>query len=136
MFGSVVRAEQPAAPEFPSSISIVVFPVFVTDRDGHAVQGLTREDFEIRDDGKRAEIAGFRDIDAGDPEGVEALRSSPAARRHYDPGASFEITPRLLDGQGQAVAVGRVTLDQALADDDGLRRYVLIFTPNGVPAGP
>jgi hypothetical protein len=75
VFGSTVRAEQPAAPEFPSSISIVVLLVFVTDRDGHAVQGLTREDFEIRDDGKRAEIAGFRGIDAGDPEGVEALRS-------------------------------------------------------------
>jgi VWFA-related protein len=72
-----------APPAFPAAISVVVLPVFVTDENRQAVRGLTKDDFEVRDDGKRMEIAGFRSIDAGDPTGLDTLADSPAARRHF-----------------------------------------------------
>jgi hypothetical protein len=58
------------------------------------------------------------------------------AARRYDPGASFEIEPRLLDGAGRPVSVGPVALSQAISGDDGLRRFVLTFTPDGLRPGP
>jgi Ca-activated chloride channel homolog len=44
--------------------SLVSVPVIVTDRDGRFVPGLTREDFEISEDGKPQEIATFMANDA------------------------------------------------------------------------
>ena len=73
----------PPTPEFSSAITVVVLPVFVIDRDGGSVQGLKKEDFVVEDDGKAVELAGFRSIDAGDPTNQEALKDSPAARRHF-----------------------------------------------------
>lgn len=55
--------------------------------------------------------------------------------RAYDAGASFEIVPTLLDASGAPVRAGDIRLTQAVADDDGYRRFVLAFTPAGVPAG-
>lgn len=55
--------------------------------------------------------------------------------RAYDAGASFEILPSLVDAAGAPVPLGDFRLSQAVADDDGYRRFVLSFTPSGVPAG-
>lgn len=55
--------------------------------------------------------------------------------RAYDAGASFEILPTLVDGAGAPVSFRDFKLRQAVADDDGYRRFVLSFTPSGVPAG-
>ena len=43
--------------------NLVMVPVSVTDRDGQAVQGLTKTDFNLIEEGKRQEIS-----DIGDPE--------------------------------------------------------------------
>lgn len=53
----------------------------------------------------------------------------------YDPGASFEIRPQLLDLAGEPVAAGRFQLLRSVADPDGFRRFVLGFTPAEVPPG-
>lgn len=45
--------------------NLVMVPVSVTDRDGQAVQGLTKTDFNLIEEGKRQEIS-----DIGDPEQV------------------------------------------------------------------
>ena len=45
--------------------SLVMVPVSVTDRDGQAVQGLTKTDFNLVEEGKRQEIS-----EIGDPEQV------------------------------------------------------------------
>jgi len=45
--------------------NLVMVPVSVTDRDGQAVQGLTKTDFSLVEEGKRQEIT-----DIGDPEQV------------------------------------------------------------------
>jgi VWFA-related protein len=48
-----------------TSSNLVMVPVSVTDRDGQAVQGLTKTDFNLLEEGKRQEIA-----EIGDPEQV------------------------------------------------------------------
>ena len=58
------------------------------------------------------------------------------AGRQYDPGASFEIKPALLDAAGVTVAAGRFVLVKAVAGDDGFRRFLLQMTPADIPPGP
>lgn len=45
--------------------NLVMVPVSVTDRDGQAIQGLTKTDFRLQEEGKQQEIA-----EIGDPEQV------------------------------------------------------------------
>ena len=45
--------------------NLVMVPVSITDRDGQAVQGLTKEDFRLHEEGKQQEITGI-----GNPEEV------------------------------------------------------------------
>jgi VWFA-related protein len=45
--------------------NLVMVPVSVTDREGQAVQGLTKEDFRLQEEGKQEEITGI-----GNPEEV------------------------------------------------------------------
>ncbi len=58
------------------------------------------------------------------------------AGRQYDPGASFEIKPALVDAAGAPVAAGKFLLVKAVAGDDGFRRFLLQITPAGIPPGP
>jgi VWFA-related protein len=70
------------APVFRSDVSLVLAPVFVVDREGRAVPGLRAEDFEVLEDGRRAEVVSFRYVDTaarGDEQ--EDLRQASAARR-------------------------------------------------------
>lgn len=48
-----------------TSSNLVMVPVSVTDRDGQAIQGLTKADFALHEEGKKQEIS-----DIGDPEQV------------------------------------------------------------------
>ncbi|HEY0156065.1 MAG TPA: VWA domain-containing protein [Thermoanaerobaculia bacterium] len=62
-------------------VSIVNVDVFVTDREGNRVRGLTAADFEIREDGKPQPITNFAEY-AGDDDGefsVEARTRTAAA---------------------------------------------------------
>jgi hypothetical protein len=55
--------------------------------------------------------------------------------RAYDPGASFEIKPRLVDKAGTTVPLGHVAVTRSVAAKDGFRRIVLELTPEAVAAG-
>ena len=46
-------------------VNVVNVDIFVTDKDGNPVSGLDKNDFEIREDGKRVEIANFEVVDRG-----------------------------------------------------------------------
>ena len=57
-------------PVFRAGIDLVNFGVFVTDRGGTPLTGLTAEDFEIVEDGKRQTVKYFA---GGDPENAPPL---------------------------------------------------------------
>ena len=77
----VVEGQRSA--EFPSDITVVTVPVFVTDKNGKAVAGLQASDFEIADEGKTVPLVGFHEVDVDDPASEEALRGSLAGRRQF-----------------------------------------------------
>ncbi len=64
-------------------VSIVNVDVVVTDREGNRVRGLTRDDFEIQENGRRQQITNFAEYASGDARvGVEgSTRSEDAAPR-------------------------------------------------------
>lgn len=67
-----------------TSVVVVEVPVNVTTRDGEPVTGLTADNFEILDEGKRQVITGFDVLDLRQESDREAAQSaSPAARRHF-----------------------------------------------------
>ena len=78
-------ATPPATPAFGASITVVTVPVFVTDRRGQAVPGLTAEDFEVSDDGRPMRLVGVREFDASaaPAAGPPGSHDSPAARRQF-----------------------------------------------------
>jgi VWFA-related protein len=90
----VVVARSPAEPPtqqapavFPVDVRLVAVPVFVTDKDGRGVPGLTEQDFEVEDGGRSVTIAGFLAVDAGAPSAPAAASVSPrliaASRRQF-----------------------------------------------------
>src|SRR5688572_17797167 len=53
-----------------AKVTVVEIPVQVVGRDGEPVRGLTREDFEIVDEGRKREIAYFDVVDVSAPPSV------------------------------------------------------------------
>jgi VWFA-related protein len=54
---------QGPTPTFRAGVKLVDLDVYVTDKDGHFVKDLTREDFEIREDGKPQDLQAFTFVD-------------------------------------------------------------------------
>ncbi len=79
------RADEQPASAFGArvDVSVVNVEVFVTDRDGQAVTGLTQEDFVILQDGEPVEISNFYAATRLDPvdealtKTIEELRAEP-----------------------------------------------------------
>src|SRR5687768_3153834 len=68
---------------FPTDISVVTVPVFVTDRHGKAIAGLSASDFEVTDEGRSVPLIGFHEVDVHDPASAASLRGSLAGRRQF-----------------------------------------------------
>jgi VWFA-related protein len=86
--GSLAVARSLAAQELPvfgTRVTVVTLPVFVTDKSGRAVAGLTAGDFEIEDQGTKVPLVAFQAVDASSPEpAAEAgMMVQAAARRQF-----------------------------------------------------
>ena len=72
---------------FGTEVNVVAVPVFVTDKDGKTVAGLTAQDFEIEDGGKPAPVEGFLavsgDGDLGVPVDSVSNLNQLTARRQF-----------------------------------------------------
>lgn len=65
-------------------VTLIEVPVTVVDRDGNALRGLTAENFELYDDGKRVPIDYFEALDLSSRTAAPADGSLPrAATRHF-----------------------------------------------------
>ena len=67
---AALPAAAPSAQTFRTGIDLVHFPVVVTDREGSPITGLTRDDFEIIEEGKSQTIRYFA---AGDMQDADNL---------------------------------------------------------------
>ncbi len=48
-------------------VTVVNVDVYVTDKQGHRVTGLTKDDFEVREDGKPVKVTNFYAVEGGRP---------------------------------------------------------------------
>lgn len=77
---------KPSPPVFGAGVTVVTLPVFVTDKEGKPVGGLTAVDFEVQSEGKPVTLVGLEEIDATRPlSDLERLspRLALAARRQF-----------------------------------------------------
>src|SRR6266851_67349 len=64
--GSLAAADKPkpgTTVREEARVTLVEIPVNVLDRNGRPVEGLTKDDFEVFDDGKKQAITGFEVLD-------------------------------------------------------------------------
>lgn len=72
-------------------VTVIEVPVIAVDRDGKAVRGLTRENFEIYDEGKRVPIEYFDVVD------LTAVRSATPSQQRALPPAAYRNFLLLFD---------------------------------------
>src|SRR3974390_1126574 len=58
-FSAAMAAAQAGAPPFQTGSKLVLAPVVVRDRDGHAVDDLRQANFQLFDKGKQQAITSF-----------------------------------------------------------------------------
>jgi len=64
-------------------VTVIEVPVTVVDRSGNPVRGLTREDFELWDDGKRIPLTGFDMLELSKLSGEPNKPLPPVAYRNF-----------------------------------------------------
>lgn len=62
VLGCAIARGSAQQPTFPSRVDLVTVDVVVFDRQGDPVEGLTREDFTVREDGRPQQVAAFEAI--------------------------------------------------------------------------
>jgi VWFA-related protein len=106
---------------FEAEVSLVAAPVFVTDKNGKAYRGLTAEDFEVQDGGKRVPIVAFQVVDVEGPAAPAAAPELPvsvqaAAARQFLLLFDLQFSPPA--GIIRARAAAARFVRDSLADDD------------------
>lgn len=76
--------------KFSTSVQMVLVPAVVTDKSGHHVTGLTKDDFLLQEDGKEQKIASFEEVHAG----TAPLFRSPAAGNEFSNVTVGDPAPR------------------------------------------
>jgi VWFA-related protein len=73
------QAPTPAPAVFGGALTVVSVPVFVTDKAGKAIPGLTAADFQVEDDGRAVKLVAFHEVDTTRPLARQEFRSEGAA---------------------------------------------------------
>lgn len=109
--------EQPQVPTFRVTVDAIEIEAFVTDEQGKPVNGLTREDFEILEDGKPQDITSFSQVDI------------PFERRSDTHDLSAAVEPDVVandhsDGRVYMFALDEMPPDVALRSRVFLKRFL------------
>jgi len=113
--------------KFSTSVQMVLVPAVVTDKSGHHITGLTKDDFLLLEDGKEQRIASFEEIHAG---GAPVVRT-PAPANEYSNVMVGDSAPRHFT----VIALDTVNtpfLDQTRARE-ALVRYLAETVSEGQP---
>jgi VWFA-related protein len=102
---------------FRSQTEVVEVPAVVTDKSGHALHGLTKDDFRIFEDGKERRIATFEE--------VNAARSRPAA--YPAPVGQFSNIAEQIREPQSVVVVALDTINTPFLDQAYARRQLLQY---------
>jgi VWFA-related protein len=100
-------APPPAAPSFGETVevNVVNVEVYVTDRAGHRVNGLTKNDFTLSEDGRKAEVANFLEVQ-------RKVQATPAVAGGSSPAAATAVA------SPAAVASGESAMSLVIFVDD------------------
>lgn len=82
LISTLLCAQQPEAPTFRASANLVIVTVFVKDKDGQPVRGLSRDDFVVLETGKPQTISvfEFQEVEnPAEPAASIATETTPAA---------------------------------------------------------
>ncbi|PYQ28815.1 MAG: hypothetical protein DMF56_14165 [Acidobacteria bacterium] len=116
---AAVNAQQPSAAE-TVQVTVVEVPVTVSDRGGNAVRGLTKENFEVTDDGKKVPIEYFEMLDlptlTAQAEASSSTPLPPAATRHFL--LLFDLANSSPGTIGRAAAAARQFIEGQLGERD------------------
>jgi VWFA-related protein len=107
-------------------VAIVEVPVTVVDRSGNPIQGLTRENFEVYDDGRRAPIEYFEVVDLATVTAVPGRPVPPVAYRNFL--LLFDLANSKPGTVARAQAAARTFLQGKLTNRDLVGAAV--YTPN------
>jgi VWFA-related protein len=77
------------------AVDIVNVEVYVTDKEGNPISELTREDFEVTEDGRPVEVVNFYHVVDGVPKGWRQPESAVESKA-TEPASGEEQVPRLL----------------------------------------
>ena len=83
------------------NVNVVNVDVFVTDRSGKRIQGLTKDDFEIFENGKKVGITNFYAVDGGKARmiGDEPVPAASVPAQPGPPGPPAGLVPQLPEDQ-------------------------------------
>lgn len=113
-----------APPTFRAGVEAVAVDAFVTDRAGNPVSGLSRDEFEITEDGKPQAITSFSLVD------IPIERPEPIRLGSPEPDV---VTNQGPEGRMFAIAVDEIRPEDALRSRAFLRRFLdEHFGPNDV----
>ena len=104
LFLGATQASQPLV--FRADVALVAIPVFVTDKSGQPVRGLTQEDFEVEEGGRKVPIVAFHAVDIDAPPSPSAVAALPAAVRAVS-SRRFLLLLDLEFSPPQGVLIGR-----------------------------
>ena len=120
LVGELLSAQQPS--RFRAGIDLVTVDAVVLDKDGNPVPGLTRQDFEVEEDGRVQQITEFQSVELPPPS-TTARPARPAPERRI----SFNsITAGHIPGRAFVLVFDDINLTrvQAAEGKKALRKFV------------